>query len=428
MLTLQERVHSVFPPSAWSLNKLHRIFRVRKGYKNVGMQEENLLSLSYGKIIRKSIDTTEGLIPESFETYQIVEPNNIVMRLTDLQNDKRSLRQGLVKEKGIITSAYDALEVAKDHDARFWAYALLALDLAKYYYSLGGGVRQSIKFSDFPNDWVAAPDSKTQKQIADFLDRETVRINLLIEKKQRLVALVTEKRQTAISSEFTHLIDVPAKKLRHLLAEPLKYGANESANNDGTGSVRFVRITDLNPDGSLRDETIKTLPEDIAAPYMLSDGDVLFARSGATVGKSFLYKAHHGACCFAGYLIRARLRKNLIVPEFLKRYTETHSYWHFIALSNIQATIQNVSAEKYANITIPVPDIFSQKTILQKISSIEMPLNKIIQHVNYSIERLIELRASLITAAVTGQLDITIWQKRGQTERHLEHLETKMVG
>ena len=187
MITLQERVHSSPPPPGWKLNKLHRVLRVRKGFKNLGMQEDNLLSLSYGRIIRKSIDAAEGLLPESFETYQIVEPGNIVMRLTDLQNDKRSLRQGLVKERGIITSAYDALELEKGHDPRFWAYALLALDLAKYYYSLGGGVRQSIKFSDFPNDWISTPNTDTQKAIADFLDRETARIDQLIKKKQRLV-------------------------------------------------------------------------------------------------------------------------------------------------------------------------------------------------------------------------------------------------
>jgi type I restriction enzyme, S subunit len=199
MITLQERVHGSRPPSSWSLGKLSQTLRVRKGHKNTGMQEENLLSLSYGRIIDKDINSAEGLLPESFETYQIVEPGNIVMRLTDLQNDKRSLRQGLVKRRGIVTSAYDALEVARGHDPRFWAYALLALDLAKYYYSLGGGVRQSIKFDDFPNEWLAAPDLNIQSAIADFLDRETARTDQLIEKKQRLVALLSERYDASAS-------------------------------------------------------------------------------------------------------------------------------------------------------------------------------------------------------------------------------------
>src|SRR5437868_6043234 len=98
MMALQERVHGTPPPTTWALGKLHQVLRLRKNFKNIGMKENNLLSLSYGRIIRKDIAKTEGLLPESFETYQIVEPGNIVMRLTDLQNDKRSLRQGLVHE------------------------------------------------------------------------------------------------------------------------------------------------------------------------------------------------------------------------------------------------------------------------------------------------------------------------------------------
>src|SRR5271168_4842129 len=108
------------------------------------------------------------------------------------------MRCSVVRERGIITSAYDSLEVGSGHDPRFWAYALLALDLAKYYYSLGGGVRQSINFSDFPNDWIGVPDGDTQKAIADFLDHETARIDQLIEKKQMMAALLAERRGMAV--------------------------------------------------------------------------------------------------------------------------------------------------------------------------------------------------------------------------------------
>lgn len=73
---------------------------------NSGMKQDNLLSLSYGRIINKDINTLDGLLPASFETYQLVYPGDIVFRLTDLQNDKRSLRSAIVREAGIITSAY----------------------------------------------------------------------------------------------------------------------------------------------------------------------------------------------------------------------------------------------------------------------------------------------------------------------------------
>lgn len=116
---------------------------------NAGMVEDNLLSLSYGQIVRKSIDTDSGLLPASFETYQIVEKDQIIFRFTDLQNDKRSLRSALANERGIITNAYVATEVISPHYLPEYLTLLFrAFDLCKVFYGLGGGVRQSISFSD----------------------------------------------------------------------------------------------------------------------------------------------------------------------------------------------------------------------------------------------------------------------------------------
>ncbi|EIJ68577.1 hypothetical protein [Pasteurella bettyae] len=92
-------------PSHWKAVKFGQIFTENK-IKNKGMIENNLLSLSYGNIIEKNIENAKGLVPENFETYQIVNPNDIIFRFTDLQNDKRSLRSAISKFRGIITSAY----------------------------------------------------------------------------------------------------------------------------------------------------------------------------------------------------------------------------------------------------------------------------------------------------------------------------------
>ena len=140
------------------------------------------------------------------------------------------------------------------------------------------------------------------------------------------------------------------RRLKSLVAEPLKYGANESAEDEDRSQPRFVRITDINDDGGLRDETFKSLPAEIAEPYLLYEGDVLLARSGATVGKSFIYSEEWGTACFAGYLIRARLRPSECLPTWLSYFCQTDGYWGYVAGSQIQATIQNVSAEKYANL------------------------------------------------------------------------------
>jgi restriction endonuclease S subunit len=209
MISLQFKVTGIEPPSHWTPRKLKHVLRLKKFNKNDGLKEKNLLSLSYGNIIRKDIESAEGLVPASFEGYQIVEPGDIVLRLTDLQNDKRSLRQGLVGERGIVTSAYDAVYPSKSDDPEYWYYFLYALDISKYYYSLGGGVRQSISFNDFPNDWIISPDLSEQRKIVENLKKSLFAIDAIVSQiggnravqvatEGSLLSLLAKRRQAAI--------------------------------------------------------------------------------------------------------------------------------------------------------------------------------------------------------------------------------------
>jgi restriction endonuclease S subunit len=213
MITLQEQVSGYQPPPHWKPQKLKYILRLRKGNKNDSLKENNLLSLSYGNIIRKDIEQTEGLVPASYEGYQIVEPGDIVLRLTDLQNDKRSLRQGLVRERGIVTSAYDAVYSGPAHDPEFWYYFLYALDIMKYYYSLGGGVRQSISFKDFPNAWILAPDKAEQEDIL-------LKLKNSLDAMNSIVALIGGNRSAQVAEDGS-LLDLLNKRKRAAIVQAI---------------------------------------------------------------------------------------------------------------------------------------------------------------------------------------------------------------
>lgn len=113
-------------PEKWNVRKLFQVFTQVKN-KNQGMVETNLLSLSYGKIKQKNIETSFGLLPESFETYNIIDKNDIVLRLTDLQNDQKSLRVGLSTQRGIITSAYVTMRAKNPHMAPYLYYLFIHL-------------------------------------------------------------------------------------------------------------------------------------------------------------------------------------------------------------------------------------------------------------------------------------------------------------
>lgn len=198
-------------PREWDVQPLMGVASERRE-SNKGLEEDNLLSLSYGRVVQKDMASNDGLLPESFETYQVVHPDDIVFRLTDLQNDKRSLRTAPVSQKGIITSAYLAV-VPRLINSRYFAYVLRSYDLTKVFYSMGGGLRQSMKYSDVKRLPILVPSEREQMAIANFLDRETVRIDALIAEQEKLLALLAEKRQATISNAVTRGLgpDVPMK-------------------------------------------------------------------------------------------------------------------------------------------------------------------------------------------------------------------------
>ena len=198
-------------PAHWAINPFYSLASERTE-PNSGMLEDNLLSLSYGRIVRKNIESNDGLLPESFETYQIVKPGDIVFRLTDLQNDKRSLRTAIVEEQGIITSAYLTAKPT-GLQSGYLSHLLRAYDVTKVFYSMGGGLRQSMKFSDIKRLPTLAPSAEEQTSIATFLDRETAKIDGLIAEQEKLIALLAEKRQATISHAVTKGLnpDAPLK-------------------------------------------------------------------------------------------------------------------------------------------------------------------------------------------------------------------------
>ena len=192
-------------PEHWEVSKLKRFCKDNK-VKNKENIENNVLSLSYGKIIRKQ-NLNEGLLPENYEGYQIVQPGYIVMRLTDLQNDHRSLRTGLVKEKGIITSAYVGL-IVENIDSEYTHLLLHSYDVAKVYYSMGGGLRQSMNYQDVANLPICIPPKEEQREIVSYISSRVEKIDTLVGKLRAEIEHIKEYKQRLISDVVTGQIKV----------------------------------------------------------------------------------------------------------------------------------------------------------------------------------------------------------------------------
>ena len=195
-------------PENWDVHYLFQ--KAREHFiSNKEVHHQNLLSLSYGRIIQKDINKTDGLLPESFDTYQIVENGNVVLRLTDLQHDHKSLRVGYATQEGIVTSAYECLEVFdKSLYSKFFYYQLHSFDVKKMFYGMGGGLRQNISYNELRKIRIACPPLSEQKEIVAYIEKKVSSIDSQIASIENQIANLNEYKQSLISDVVTGKVKV----------------------------------------------------------------------------------------------------------------------------------------------------------------------------------------------------------------------------
>ncbi|ENV51093.1 Type I restriction-modification system, specificity subunit S [Acinetobacter junii CIP 107470 = MTCC 11364] len=404
-------------PEHWNLKRFCYLFAENKK-KNIGLKETNVLSLSYGNIKEKKIDDNKGLLPESFETYQIIEPNDIVFRFTDLQNDKRSLRSAISKYHGIITSAYIAVKTKQNAD--FYNYLFRAYDLQKVFYSMGEGMRQSLKMDELNKMPVVLPSEDEQKRIVAFLDTETTRIDTLIAKQEKLIELLEEQRKSIISHAVTKglnpnapmkdsgvewLGEVPehweVKKIKRI--SPVNRGASPRPINDlkyfdDNGEYAWVRISDVTRSNGFLFETEQRLSSLGASFSVKLEPESLFLSIAATVGKPCITKIK--TCIHDGFVYFPNLNKH---RDLLFNIFE--SKLCFVGLGKL-GTQLNLNSETVEDIYVAIPPESEEKAILGYIQTETTRIDNLISKQKSLIEKLKEYRSSIISHAVTGKIDI----------------------
>lgn len=355
--------------------------------KNEGLVEQNLLSLSYGRVIRKGIGEAGGLRPESYETYNIVEPGDVVLRMTDLQNDQKSIRTGFVSEPGIITSAYVTVRPNPAVvEPRFLAAVLRAYDSKKVFYEMGSGVRQTLKYGELGQIPVPLPDLTIQRTIVEYLDSETGEIDAMIGKLDDLAELLVARRDRAIESLLEALPEdtkwVPSKFLVRIQTGS---GDTKDATEDGTHPFYVRSQTPL------------------AHHDWEFEGDaVLTAGDGAGVGKVF-------------HFVRGKFmahQRVYVLNEFdgvLPAYY-FHMFKHLfpaVALDGTaKATVDSVRLRMIADLRVPVPSLEDQCIIADHLDEVTLHNDTMLNKVAMLKELLTERRAALITDVVTGRKEV----------------------
>ncbi len=310
---------------------------------------------------------------------------------------------------------------------KFAYYHLISENARQYFEAAATGVGYpAIGDKEFNSISVQLPPLPEQRRIAAYLDASCAAIDAAVAAKRRQLDTLNALRRDTVTHAITRGLDpntstkpsgqdwlgaIPAHWsapcLKRLLREPLTYGLNEAAELEERDLPRYLRITDFDDHGNLREDTFRSLPREVANGALLEPDDVLFGRSGATVGKTFMFRSYVGEACFAGYLIRARTLARKLDPLFLYLFTKSTAYESWKNFIFTQATIQNISAVKYNYLAIPLPPIEEQRAIVAHVEEKSAEFRSLFAAIETQIATLTAYRKSLIHECVTGQRRVT---------------------
>ncbi|MBQ7178326.1 MAG: restriction endonuclease subunit S [Victivallales bacterium] len=403
-------------PEHW---KAGRLFSAAHEHyiSNKNIHNQNLLSLSYGRIIRKDINTTDGLLPASFDGYQVVEPNNVVLRLTDLQNDHRSLRVGFAKEKGIITSAYLCLAPRKNIVPQYLYLYLHTNDVHKVFYGMGGGLRQSLDYSELRKLTLLIPSHDEQQNIVAFLDLANAKINKYIAAKQSEIEKLGILKQAIISRTITRGLnpnapmkpsgiawigDVPShwKKERLFSVAYEHVISNKNAHNQNLLSLSYGKIKrkDINTTDGLLPASFDGYqvvePDNVILRLTDLQNDHRSLRVGFVTETGIITSAY---LCLAS--------RDNIIPKYLYLFLHINDI-HKVFYSMGGGLRQSLDYSELRKLSILIPPLDEQQAIVDYIDRKVGEIDKYISKVQEQIEKLKLYKQRLISDAVTGKIDV----------------------
>ena len=402
-------------PPAWRVTPLFAVAQ-ETSRKNLGLVERNLLSLSYGRIVRRDIETSEGLLPQSFEGYQIVEPGDTVLRLTDLQNDQRSLRTGLVPERGIITSAYLNLRPTLV-EPRWLNLVLYAYDVNKAFYAMGGGLRQSMGYEDLRRLPIPLPSLGEQRRIANYLDDQTTRIDQTIQLRQQQMALLDEAFQvlklrllgfgphegqvgtmygntSLAAGAAVASTPVDWKRAR------LKSLTTRSTAARGFSEAPLLSLASTGHLRPRRDDQQPPSPESLPRYLVVRPGELVINPMWLT-GGAIAVSGAFGAVSPDYRVLRISSR---IYPRFLHHVLRSRPYLDQYKLYTRADTTfdRRVSQPDLDSIPISFPDLEGQKRVARELDEANEAQLQALDLLSKEVDLLVEYKRSVIAAAITG--------------------------
>lgn len=408
-------------PNDWDCITIGSLFKVRN--EKVNDTDYPPLSVTKGGIVPQMETVAKS---DATDNRKKVLKNDFVIN----SRSDRKQSCGVSPLDGSVSLINTVLYPAESAPVKpsFLNYLLKNHGFAEEFYRWGHGIVADLwttRWQEMKSILLPIPPHSEQEAIVSYLDAKCGQVDALVKNVEAQIEKLKAYKQSLISEVVTKGLDpnAPLKdsgiewigkiaeshtvfRLKYLLASPMQYGANESGDKFSEDAVRYIRITDITADGGLKnDDGNLYLSKTAAEGYILKDKDILFARSGGTVEKSFFYREQYGVSAFAGYLIKAECNQTTLLPKYLIYYTQSSLYELWKNMIFIQATIQNIGANKYSNMEIPIPPLSEQQAIVSYLDAKCEQIDRLIGIKQRKIAALEQYKKSLIYEVVTGKAD-----------------------
>jgi type I restriction enzyme S subunit len=426
-----------FVPKHWLIKRFKQIFLERNERSETGAEELPSVSEYYG-VKPRADKISEGdhlSRAESLEGYKLCEPSDLVMNI--MLAWKRGL--GFSHYHGIVSPAYSVFSVIDGSIPGFLGYLVRSNECVGYFKTWSSGVIDS-RLRLYPEVFgrltAVLPPVLEQTQIARFLDHETAKIDTLIHEQKRLIELLKEKRQAVISHAVTKGLDpdVPMKdsgvewlgevpahwrvfKLGRVTLEKCDgpFGSAIKSEHYSEHGVRVVRLQNIRSGAFDGTDAAYLDREYYQAKIGKSDvksGDLLIAGLGddknhvgrACVAPDGIEPAMVKADCF-----RFRLDKSTANSEFVAFQLSSGAEFDAGSLST-GSTRQRIPLLTMVTRKCAIPPLTEQIEITKRIADLNSTLGSLLSEANASVALLLERRSALISAAVTGKIDVRGWQ------------------
>lgn len=396
-------------PSEWNIFRIKNAFKCKKNIVNDDWSNTQLLSLTTSGVKEKDIDNPNGKLPDSFNGYQYVEINNIIMCLFDL--DCSAVFSGISKYNGMISPAYKVLTCNEIMNADFAGYYFNYIGFDRKYMHYSKNIRYTLNYDEFSSLPMLIPPLEEQKRISSYLDNQCAKIDEIIDDNNHEIELLEEYKRTILKNELGNNVSSKKYRIKNIanLKGRIGWQGLTTADYIEEGPYLITGVDFNENKGSINWESCVHISEERyeeAPEIHVLPNDLLITKDG-TIGKLAIISENREASLNSGVMLIRIKDKSVCNVKYLYYLLKSDYFWDWYNSSQRgSSTIKHLYQEQFYNFSFFLPDLAHQEKVIKKIDDQFFKLDQVINYRKQIIEKLEEYKRSLIYECVTGKREV----------------------